>query len=75
MMEPVAELDLNLLVPLDALLTEGSVARASRRLHLSPSAMSRALSRLRAAAGSSGPDAGWSPLLGPWSSEAASASS
>lgn len=39
--------DLNLLVTLDALLTEGSVARAARRLQLSPSAMSRALARLR----------------------------
>ncbi|WP_158915164.1 LysR family transcriptional regulator [Caulobacter sp. S45] len=41
-------LDLNLLVALDALLTEGSVTGAARRLGLSPSAMSRALSRLRA---------------------------
>lgn len=39
--------DLNLLVTLDVLLTEGSVARAAKRLQLSPSAMSRALSRLR----------------------------
>lgn len=39
--------DLNLLVTLDALLSEGSVAKAARRLRLSPSAMSRALSRLR----------------------------
>lgn len=39
--------DLNLLLTLDVLLTEGSVARAAERLHLSPSAMSRALSRLR----------------------------
>jgi DNA-binding transcriptional LysR family regulator len=43
--------DLNLLVTLDALLSEGSVARAARRLRLSPSAMSRALARLRAATG------------------------
>lgn len=43
--------DLNLLVTLDVLLTEGSVALAARRLGLSPSAMSRALSRLRAATG------------------------
>ena len=43
--------DLNLLVTLDVLLTEGSVARAARRLQLSPSAMSRALSRLREATG------------------------
>lgn len=39
--------DLNLLITLDALLSEGSVAGAARRLHLSPSAMSRALARLR----------------------------
>lgn len=39
--------DLNLLVTLDVLLTEGHVARAAERLHLSPSAMSRALARLR----------------------------
>jgi DNA-binding transcriptional LysR family regulator len=39
--------DLNLLVTLDVLLTEGSVARAAKRLQLSPSAMSRALARLR----------------------------
>lgn len=43
--------DLNLLHTLDVLLTEGSVARAARRLRLSPSAMSRALSRLRAVTG------------------------
>lgn len=43
--------DLNLLVTLDVLLTEGSVARAARRLRLSPSAMSRALARLREATG------------------------
>lgn len=39
--------DLNLLVTLEVLLAEGSVARAARRLRLSPSAMSRALTRLR----------------------------
>ena len=43
--------DFNLLVTLDALLAEGSVARAARRLRLSPSAMSRALTRVRAATG------------------------
>lgn len=43
--------DFNLLVTLDALLTEGSVARASRRLRLSSSAMSRALARLRKTTG------------------------
>ena len=39
--------DLNLLITLDALLAEGSVAGAAKRLRLSPSAMSRALARLR----------------------------
>src|SRR5258708_27900393 len=43
--------DLNLLVTLDMLLAEGSVARAAWRLRLSPSAMSRALARLRATTG------------------------
>ncbi|MCE7966878.1 LysR family transcriptional regulator [Nitrospirales bacterium NOB] len=43
--------DLNLLVTLDVLLAEGSVARAARRLRLSPSAMSRALARLRTTTG------------------------
>lgn len=43
--------DLNLLIALDALLTEGSVAQAAERLRLSASAMSRTLSRLRAATG------------------------
>lgn len=43
--------DLNLLVTLDVLLAEGSVARAAQRLQLSPSAMSRALARLRESTG------------------------
>lgn len=43
--------DLNLLVTLDVLLAEGSVAGAAQRLRLSPSAMSRALARLREATG------------------------
>lgn len=43
--------DLNLLITLDVLLAEGSVARAARRLRLSSSAMSRALARLRGAMG------------------------
>jgi len=47
----MARPDLNLLVTLDVLLAEGSVARAARRLRLSPSAMSRALARLRATTG------------------------
>ena len=41
----------NLLVTLDVLLSEGSVAGAARRLRLSPSAMSRALARLREVTG------------------------
>lgn len=43
--------DFNLLVTLDVLLAEGSVARAADRLQLSPSAMSRALARLRQVTG------------------------
>ncbi|MGG7606505.1 LysR family transcriptional regulator [Massilia sp. BKSP1R2A-1] len=43
--------DLNLLITLDAVLTEGSVAGAARRLGLSASAMSRALARLRETTG------------------------
>lgn len=43
--------DFNLLVTLNALLEEGSVAGAARRLRLSPSAMSRALERLRQTTG------------------------
>ncbi len=43
--------DLNLLITLDVLLAEGSVAGAARRLQLSPSAMSRSLARLREATG------------------------
>jgi DNA-binding transcriptional LysR family regulator len=43
--------DLNLLFTLNVLLAERSVARAARRLRLSPSAMSRALARLRTATG------------------------
>ena len=44
-------IDLNLLPALDALLAEGSVTAAARRLGLSASAMSRTLARLRAATG------------------------
>jgi DNA-binding transcriptional LysR family regulator len=39
--------DLNLLLTLEVLLAEGNVTRAAERLHLSPSAMSRSLARLR----------------------------
>ena len=44
-------LDFNLLLTLDVLLTEQNVARAAQRLKLSPSAMSRALARLRETTG------------------------
>ncbi|MGH8451304.1 LysR family transcriptional regulator, partial [Pseudomonas sp.] len=43
--------DLNLLITLDVLLSEGSVAGAAKRLGLSASAMSRALARLRETTG------------------------
>ncbi|WP_049121206.1 helix-turn-helix domain-containing protein, partial [Enterobacter roggenkampii] len=43
--------DFNLLVALDVLLAEASVAGAARRLNLSTSAMSRTLSRLREVTG------------------------
>lgn len=41
------KLDLNLLVALDALLAERNITRAAEKLHLSQSAMSNALGRLR----------------------------
>ena len=44
-------LDLNLLLVLDTVLAERSVVRAARRLHVTPSAVSNALARLRAALG------------------------
>ncbi|TDV11635.1 LysR family transcriptional regulator [Paraburkholderia caballeronis] len=47
----MSEADLNLLIALDALLAEESVAGAARRLGLSASAMSRTLTRLRTATG------------------------
>ena len=43
--------DFNLLITLDVVLAEGNVARAAQRLGLSPSAMSRALARLRQTTG------------------------
>src|ERR1700709_727678 len=46
-----ADADLNLLVALNALLSEGSVSRAAERLGLSESAMSRTLARLRETTG------------------------
>jgi len=47
----VVHVDLNLLIALDALLEENSVAAAADRLHLSPPAMSRTLARIRRATG------------------------
>lgn len=47
----MAKPDLNLLVTLDVLLSEGTVVGAARRLELSASAMSRALARLRQVTG------------------------
>ncbi|WP_105565890.1 LysR family transcriptional regulator [Microbacterium halophytorum] len=44
---PLSRLDLNLLVSLDALLSERSVTRAAERLHLSQPALSASLARLR----------------------------
>jgi DNA-binding transcriptional LysR family regulator len=44
-------IDLNLLIALDALLTEGSVVGAAQRMNLSPPAMSRTLGRIRHAFG------------------------
>jgi len=47
----IAALDLNLLRVLDTVLREKSVARAAERLHVTPSAISNALARLRSALG------------------------
>lgn len=47
----MTEPDLNLLIALDVLLADGSVAGAARRLGLSASAMSRTLARLRETTG------------------------
>ena len=44
---PLSRLDLNLLVALDALLSERSVSRAANRLHLSQPTLSASLARLR----------------------------
>jgi DNA-binding transcriptional LysR family regulator len=43
----LAKIDLNLLVILQILLEEESATRAAKRLHLSPSALSKSLTRLR----------------------------
>jgi DNA-binding transcriptional LysR family regulator len=47
----LSQLDLNLLIVLEAVLTECSVMRAARRLHVTPSAVSNSLARLRHALG------------------------
>lgn len=63
----MTEPDLNLLIALDVLLAEASVAAAARRLGLSASAMSRTLSRLRSVTGD--PllvRAGHNMVLTPW---------
>jgi DNA-binding transcriptional LysR family regulator len=44
----LATVDLNLLVVFDTIMTERSVSRAAERLHLTQSAVSHALTRLRA---------------------------
>ena len=46
-LDNLAKIDLNLLVILQILLEEESVTRAANRLHLSQSALSKSLNRLR----------------------------
>jgi DNA-binding Lrp family transcriptional regulator len=60
-MNDLRRIDLNLLVILDALLSEQHVTRAAERLHLSQPAVSHALARLRE------PGPAWSPPHVPWS--------
>jgi DNA-binding transcriptional LysR family regulator len=48
---PLAALDLNLLLLLHTVLSERSVVRAAARLHVTPSAVSNGLARLRSALG------------------------
>ena len=48
-MVSLSTLDLNLLLTLDTVLVERSVVRAAKRLHVTPSAISNALARLRVA--------------------------
>lgn len=50
-MVSIETVDLNLLRVLDTVLKEQSVARAAKRLHVTPSAISNALARLRSAFG------------------------
>ena len=47
----ISSLDLNLLLVLDTVLRERSVAQAAQRLHVTPSAVSNGLAKLRAALG------------------------
>lgn len=47
----LSSLDLNLLLVLDTVLSERSVARAAKRLHVTPSAISNSLAKLRVALG------------------------
>jgi DNA-binding transcriptional LysR family regulator len=49
----IASLDLNLLLVLDTVLQERSVAKAAQRLHVTPSAISNGLAKLRTALGDS----------------------
>jgi DNA-binding transcriptional LysR family regulator len=48
---PIASIDLNLLLMLHTVLSERSVARAAERLHVTPSAISNGLARLRSVLG------------------------
>lgn len=47
----LSEIDLNLLLVLDTVLSERSVVRAAQRLHVTPSAVSNSLARLRSLLG------------------------
>ena len=49
----LSQIDLNLLLVLDTVLSERSVVRAARRLHVTPSAVSNSLARLRLLLGDS----------------------
>src|SRR3954463_8586307 len=50
-MHSMESADANLVLALDALLRDGSVTRAARRMHVTPPAMSHTLARLRVAVG------------------------
>ena len=47
----IASIDLNLLLVLHTVIAERNVARAAERLHVTPSAISNSLARLRDALG------------------------